>query len=459
MMVRVLLYAYCIGVFSSRKMMRRLQEDVAFRILSANNQPDFRTISEFRRRHLAALEGLFDQVLHLCMEAGLVKLGHVSIDGTKVMANASPHKAMSHGRMKKDLARLRAEARALLAEAERVDAEEDAEFGDRSGNEMPVEFADPKKRREIIDRALRAIKEAEQVPAGPAPAGQEGPQERPEGEPTEELERRTIRMERILVGERALEQRALQKAEAKDAGTTADPVDAATPGTVPKDVKRKNRKAKNTESEAGATEDRSSSPPVPDDKDQYNFTDPESRIMPSSSNKKAFIQGYNGQLVVDGANQIIVATGLTNSAADCPQLPAMMDRAEEACGKRPERMSGDTGYFSGKNLVYLERRGIDAYIPPDRQKHGEPRPKAPRGRIPKTLSREDRMRRKLRTKKGRKVYSRRKVIVEPPIGQIKQARGFRRFSMRGERKARGEWAIVGMTHNILRYHAVIGKVQ
>jgi hypothetical protein len=198
---------------------------------------------------------------------------------------------------------------------------------------------------------------------------------------------------------------------------------------------------------------------MPKDKDQYNFTDPESRIMPDSSNKKAFIQGFNGLLVVDEENQIIVATGVVPTSADCPQLPDMVDRMEEACGKRPKKLSGDTGFFSERNVDYLRQRGIDAYIPPEKQKHAYPAPKAPRGRIPKGLSTADRMRRKLRTKAGRKVYSRRKAIVEPSIGQIKEARGFRRFSMRGQEKARGEWALVGTTHNILKGYATVGRVE
>jgi len=478
MMVKILLYAYCVGVFSSRKIMHRLHEDVAFRILSGDNQPDFRTVSEFRKRHLAALEGLFDQVLRLCMEAGLVKLGHVSIDGTKVMANASRHKAMSYGRMKKELDRLRAEAKALLAEAERVDTEEDAIYGDKSGFEMPEALADPKRRRKIIEEALAAVRRTDAERAQDAEAEAKGAEEGdkestpkdgtppggdeaspdaeaepftglPEGELLEELERRTGRMERILGGKHALEERAREKAEGKESGDTPPGAGVEASG-------------QNSPPEGETSEERADGAqghPMPKDKDQYNFTDPESRIMPDSGNKKAFIQGYNGLLVADEENQIIVATGVVPTSADCPQLPDMMDRMEEALGKRPKKLSGDTGFYSERNVDYLRQRGIDAYIPPEKQKHAYMAPKAPRGRIPKGLSQPDRMRRKLRTKAGKKVYSRRKVIVEPPIGQIKQARGFRRFSMRGQEKARGEWAIVGMTHNILRWHAVVGWVR
>ena len=451
MMVKVLLYAYCIGVFSSRKIMRRLHEDVAFRVISGNNQPDFRTICEFRRRHLPALEGLFTQVLRLCMEANLVKLGHVSIDGTKVKANASRHKAMSYKRMKKETERLRGEVRSMLEEAERVDEEEDAIYGDRSGMEMPEELSDPGKRREFIERAVRALEEAPVELEEDASSDDGSPSGRDlmGEEPLAELERRTDRMERIAEGKLVLEERARQRAEEEENVDDGPGDSEEDPGKKGSKRKRKGRRGR----KRGAR-----GPPVPKDKDQYNFTDPESRIMPSSSNKKAFIQGYNGQLVVDDANQIILASDVTENSSDRPQLPGMMDRVEEGCGKRPKRASGDAGYFSEGNLEYLASRGIDAFIPPDKEKHTRPLPKVPRGRIPKGMSVPDRMRRKLRTKKGREVYSRRKVIVEPPIGQIKHARGFRRFSMRGKDKARGEWALVCMTHNILRWFSVAGRV-
>ncbi len=452
MMVKVLFYAYCIGVFSSRKVMRRLHEDVAFRIISGNNQPDFRTICEFRRRHLGALEGLFTQVLRLCMEANLVRLGHVSIDGTKVKANASRHKAMSYKRMRKEMDRLGGEVRTMLEEAERIDEEEDDLYGDRSGMEMPEELSDPEKRREFIEKAMKAL-EGSPSEGDDAPSDDDGALGRDlmGEEPLRELERRTGRMERITEGKRALEERARQKAEEeeKDAGPGDSEEDSGKKGSKSGKKKRKGRRGR----KKGVR-----GPPVPRDKDQYNFTDPESRIMPDSSNSKAFIQGYNGQLVVDEANQIILASDVTENSSDRPQLRGMMDRVEEGCGKRPKRASGDAGYFSKGNLEYLESHGIDAYIPPDKEKHSRPFPKVPRGRIPKGMSVPDRMRRKLRTMAGRKVYSRRKVIVEPPIGQIKHARGFRQFSMRGKNNARGEWALVCMTHNILRWFAVAGRV-
>ena len=455
MMVKVLLYAYCTGVFSSRRIMRRLHEDGAFRVISGNNQPDFRTICEFRRRHLPALEGLFTQVLRLCMEANLVRLGHVSIDGTKVKANASRHKAMSYKRMREEIERLSGEVRSMLEEAERVDEEEDAIYGDRSGMEMPEELSDPGRRHEFIERAMRALEEAPVELEEDASSDDGSPSGRDlmGEEPLAELERRTGRMERIAEGKRVLEERARQRAEEEENVDDGPGDGGEDPGKKGSKKEKKKRRKGRRGRKRGVR-----GPPVPKDKDQYNFTDPESRIMPASSNKKAFIQGYNGQLVVDEANQIILASDVTDSPSDCPQLPGMMDRVEEGCGERPKRASADAGYFSEGNLEYLGSRGIDAYIPPGKEKHSRPLPRAPRGRIPRGMSVPDRMRRKLRTKKGREVYSRRKVIVEPPIGQIKHVRGFRRFSMRGKDRARGEWALVCMTHNILRWFAVAGRV-
>jgi len=359
MMVKVLLYAYCIGVPSSRKIAKRLEEDVAFRVLSANNTPDFRTISDFRKDHLEALAGSFVQVLKLCQKAGLVKLGHVALDGTKVKANASKHKAMSYGRMKQEEARLEEEVKRLLKEAEVVDEEEDRRYGkDKRGDELPRELA-----------------------------------------------RRESRLKKIREAKAAL--------EAEEEARTAQAV-------------------------------------APEDKRQHNFTDPESRIMVSSEN--SFVQAYNCQAAVDSQSQVIVACEATNQASDKPHLKAMMEQVTANIGSKPEKLSADAGYFSEENLKLMEKEGVEAYIPPDKQRHTSPLPPAPRGRIPEGLSLKERMRRKLRTKKGQSIYSKRKVSVEPVFGQIKQARGFRQFLLRGLRKVSAEWRLICLTHNLLKLH-------
>lgn len=365
MMVKVLLYSYCIGVSSSRKIARRLQEDIAFRVLSANNTPDFRTISDFRKDHLEALSGLFVQVLKLCQEAGLVKLGHVSLDGTKVKANASRHKAMSYGRMKEEEARLEAEVRELLRKAEEVDEEEDRHYGrDRRGDELP-----------------------------------------------EELAFREGRLKRIREAKAALEERAKQEVEEAR-------------------VKGKGH--------AG----------VPDDRQQYNFTDPESRIMPAPGGKE-FVQAYNAQVAVDSAHQIIVACEVTDQPTDKAQAVPMMEQVAANGGALPLEMSADAGYFSTKAVGGLMGMGVEPFIPPGKIRH-RGSPPAPRGRIPKGLPPIGRMRRKLRTKRGKRRYALRMETVEPVFGQIKQARGFRQFLLRGLRKVKGEWRLICTGHNLLK---------
>jgi len=373
MMVKVLLYAYCIGVPSSRKIEKRLCEDIAFRVLAANNTPDFRTISDFRKDHLKALAGLFLQVLKLCQKAGLVKLGHVALDGTKIKANASKHKAMSYRRMKEEEARLEKEVAALMAQAEAVDEKEDCRYGqDKRGDQLPKELA-------FRESRLKKIQEARE----------------------------------------ALEEEAKREAEA-----------AAAAGK---------KKKKHTG--------------LPDDKAQRNFTDPESRIMPAPGGKH-FIQAYNAQAAVDSAHQVIVAAEVTNKPADRGQAEPMMEIVKGNTGQLPRQMSADAGYFSSDAVNNLTAHGIDVYIPPDKMSHGKVLPPAPRGRIPKDLSVVDRMRRKMRTKKGKECYGLRKELPEPVFGQIKQARGFRQFLLRGEHQTDGEWKIICLGHNLLKLFGV-----
>ena len=383
MMVGVLLYAYCKGVPSSRRIQRRLEEDIAFRVLSAGNTPDFRTISDFRKRHLKALKGLFVQVLRLCQKAGLVKLGHVALDGTKMKANASKHKAMSYGRMQKEEERLRKEVEALLRRAEAEDAREDALYGkDKRGDELP-----------------------------------------------EELAHRETRLKKIQEAMDALKKEAEGKAEQK---------------------KKEIVTWKNTQPHRGRPPQ--AVDPTPLEKAQRNFTDPESRIMPNSD--KAFIQGYNAQAVVDATCQVIVAEDVTQQTNDKQQAEPMMDQVPVNTGQTPKRASLDAGYFSEDNVIALEDAGIEAFIPPDRQKHGQAPPAAPRGRPPDDLSVTERMRRKLQTQRGRAIYSRRKAIVEPVFGQIKQGRGFRQFLLRGLDKVKAEWSLICTTHNLLKLWGV-----
>jgi transposase len=373
MMTKILVYAYCVGVFSSRKIQKRLVEDVAFRVLAAGNEPDFRTISDFRKIHLDALQGLFEQVLKLALTAGAIKLGRVALDGSKIKANASKHKAMSYKRMKEEGKNLRAEVRQLLKQAKAADDEEDARYGkDKSGDELP-----------------------------------------------EELSRRETRLQKIREAKRVLEQRAREEAEQAN-------------------------KSKESESKAGAEEKA-----VPEDKAQYNFTDPESRIMKGTD---GFVQAYNAQIVVEEGCQLIVAQAVTQEANDKKQTIPMVEAIEEQAEQTPEQLLADSGYCSDKNLEILEDTPIDVYIATGRQKHGEKPGPGKRGPLPQGSTRVDKMTRKLQRKAGASVYAARKAIVEPVFGQIKQARGFRQFLMRGIKKVRGEWALVCATHNILKMY-------
>jgi transposase len=368
MMTKVLVYAYCDGIFSSRKIQKRLIEDVAFRVLAAGNQPDFRTISDFRKIHHKALEGLFQQVLRLALTAGAMKMGRVALDGTKVKANASKHKAMSYGRMKDDERSLREEVRKLLAQAHAADDEEDARYGkNKSGDELP-----------------------------------------------EELSRRETRLKKIREAKKVLEERT--RAEAEENGKSKDEAKEA----------------------------------KPKEKAQYNFSDPESRIMKGAD---GFVQAYNAQAAVESTMQLIVAQAVTQEANDKQQVVPMVEAIEQQAGRRPEELLADSGYCSDKNLEHLVNQGIDAYVATERKKHGEKK-NCKHGPLPNGANRVDRMRRKLQTKAGAAIYAARKSIVEPVFGQIKQARGFRQFLLRGIEKVRAEWAMVCMTHNILKIYRV-----
>jgi transposase len=366
MMTKILVYGYCVGVFSSRRIQKRLVEDVAFRELAAGNQRDFRTIADFRKLHLAALEELFGQVLRITLETGTMKLGRVVVDGSKVKANASKHKAMSYGRMQETEKRLREQVRKLMSQAEAADAAEDTQYGrERRGDELP-----------------------------------------------EELRRRETRIQRIREARRALQERAREQAQSA--------------GKKPEEAK-----------------------PTP--KAQYNFTDPESRIMKGPD---GFVQAYNTQIAVEPNFQFIVGQMVTPAANDKQQMAPLVEAIQEQSGQKPEEVLADSGYSSEENLKYLTKKRIEGFVATEKQKHDERRGPCKRGPLPKGSSRVERMQRKLETKVGAAVYALRKTIVEPVFGQIKQARGFRQFLLRGLEKVRGEWALICMTHNILKLHKI-----
>lgn len=391
MMLKLLVYAYCMGKPSSRKIEKATWEDVPYRVLSADQHPDHDSIAEFRKRHLKILYGLFLQILRLCQKAGLVKLGHVALDGTKVKANASKHKAMSYDRMGKAEEQLEKEIAELLRQAEEADAMEDATYGKgKRGDELPKELQRRESRLAKI-RAARAQLEAEAKEAAQV---------------------RACEVDAQLADRKRKEEETGQKIKGR-MPVVPDPEKA-----------------------------------VPVDKAQRNFTDPESRIMKDGASQ-GFEQAYNAQIVVDEESQVIVAAGITQETNDKKQLLPMMMKVKENLVKLPEKVSADAGYFSETNVTAEELEGVDLYIPPDRQKHGE-KPVTIKGRPPNDLSVADQMRRKLRTRAGQEVYRFRKAIVEPVFGQIKEARDFRRFSLRGLIKVEAEWTLVCLTHNLLK---------
>lgn len=392
LLVSLLLYAWCQQIYSSRQIERLCTDDLGGRYLAAGHRPDHRCISDFRRRHGEALGGLFLQSLRLCQAAGMVSLGHVALDGSKVAANASKHKAMSYGRMVAAEASLASEVEAMLARAAQVDAAEDRQFG-------PAERG--------------------------SPLG-------------EELARRQSRLLKLREAKAALEaeaQAAAQAAKERRAAEDAARLAAGQPrkgGRKPKDPALVR----------------------PKDKAQRNFTDPESRIMKGGDG--AWIQGYNAQAAVDRDEQVIVACELTEQAADAPHLPAMSAQVVANTGCKPAVVSADPGYFSARNIAVLEDQGIAALIPPDRERHGSPQAPAPPlpAAVLAELPVEERQRHLLSTAAGRGEYRHRKTTVEPTFGQIKgcpAAPGFRGFLRRGLGKCQQEWSWVCAAHNFGKY--------
>jgi transposase len=377
MMVALLLYGYSRGVYSSRQLERACEERVDFMAVTGMSRPDFRTVAEFRRRHLAALGGLFVQVLKLCREAGLVKLGHVALDGTKIKANASKHKAMSYGRMHEAEAKLRAEVQAWFARAEAADAEEDRAHGTERGDELPDWVADKQQRLERLSAAKAALEAEAKTP--PAPDD-----DRP--------------------------------------GPSTGMVDHGKPKRAP---------------DGG-----------PPPRAQRNFTDPDSRIQKT---RDGMVQGYNAQIAVDGAHQIILAQHVQTNPADRGALVPLVKAIRRDLKANPDELSADAGYCDEANLAFLAKRRIPAYLAPGRTRHADGDPTGKR-RVRKR-SRVAAMATKLRRAGRRSRYRLRKQIVEPVFGQIKAARGFRQFFLRGFGKVRQEWAIICTVHNLLKLAA------
>ena len=365
LMVKLLVYAYSAGLFSSRRIAAAIEDQVALRYLAAGNFPSHRTIARFRLEHLEDFQRLFVEVVQIARASGLVKLGTIAIDGTKQKANASKRKAMSYGRMRDEERRLKDEIRTITEIARTTDEAEDAQFGpDFRGDELP-----------------------------------------------EELRRRKDRLATIRAAKKRLEEEQAEEDERSGRGTSG----RGHP------LKRPNGQ--------------------PEEKAQSNFTDPQSRIMKTASG--AFEQCYNAQIAVDAQEQIVVAVDVTQCAADSNALLPMEALVKENLGEQAKTILADSGYKSESNFLELERRGVKGYVSLSR---GESQQKSASIDLPATR----RMARRLESNEGRRRYRKRKAIVEPVFGWIKQALGFRSFLLRGTTKVKGEWALVCMALNLKR---------
>jgi transposase len=407
LMVRLLIYGYTTGVRSSRAIDRKCVDDVAFRFLAADQAPDFRSIARFRRRHLNALAGLFTQSLHLAMKLGMVKMGRVALDGTKLEANASKHKAMSYGRLvdkeeqiEAEIAELEAKAHGLLADAEATDTAEDQRYG--------------------VDG-----KEAD-LPA--------------------ELDRREKRLARLQAARAQIEAEAAEKARrhAED-----------------KERRRQQQTGTSDEQAVADAGEKAAATARPKPKAQANFTDPDSRIMKNSDG--AYIQAYNAQAVVDEQHQVITAADVTTNASDALNYTTMLDQSAANTGTHPKQALVDAGYCSETNLEAAHDRqlacGTETFMATGRLAHDEQVPPAPRGRIPKDATLKERMARKLRTKPGKAAYNRRKAIVEPVFGQIMTCQNGRQLLLRGEDSARAEWRLLAGCHNLRKIFRHAGTAE
>lgn len=396
LMLKLLIYGYATGTVSSRKLEQATYRDLAVRMLVADQHPDHRSIARFRCRHLDALAELFVQALRLCQKAGLVKLGTLAIDGTKLRANASRHKAMSYKRMGKaeaeleaEIAAIRAQAEAMLEDAEATDRAENERYGpDRRGDELPGELA----RRESRLKRIREAKAALEA---------------------EERERERAR-----------------QAELRAAGRTP---------RMP---------------------DPDAEPPTPKPSAQRNFTDPESKIMKTSDgafqqcfNAQAVVDS-RAQVIVAAE----VSDKAPDARQLEPALAQLEGNLEAIGAELPEAAAllGDAGYFSEANVATSTEHGLDPHLATGRFKHSEPPPPAPRGPIPKGASAKQRMARKLRTKRGQTIYARRKTIVEPVFGQMDTVQGARRLLLRGKAAARAQWRFNCAVHNLLKLHRAGG---
>lgn len=395
LLTRLLLYGYCVGVTSSRRIERATHDDVAFRYLAADQHPDHDTIAAFRQQHLEALASLFVQALRLCQKAGLVKLGNVAIDGTKIMANASTRRSVSYQKLTEREQYWKDTVERLLTEAQRTDEEEDQRWGKgQPADPLPPELTHAQSR---LERLRQAKAELEREAQRELEAAAQNHQPRKHGRPTKEE----------AANHPAEDPQQRQKA------------------------REQLRRAKSRAAEPSR---------------QYNFVDPDSRVMKDNA-RKCFVQAYNAQIATDSYAQVIVAAELTQQTTDRQQLLPMVQAVRGATGSVPETVTADAGYWDTISLRDPAMRGIQALVSPDSQ------PQPPGAPLPPNAPQNDdamRMRERLASEDGKALYAKRKATVEPVFGQIKEARNIRRFRLRSLKKVTCEWKLICATHNLLK---------
>jgi transposase len=466
LLLTLLLYGYCTGCTSSRKIECKTYEDVAFRIAAGDQHPDHDTLCRFRKRNLKAFQQLFTQILCLAQEMQLVSLGTVSLDGTKIKANASKHKAMSYQRMKTKEEELQETVRTLLKEAETTDQEETKRYGKGSNlHTLPEELAYQQKRLDTIRRARQALEQEAQKEALATTKDQTLRKEKEKQEtqiesmdPSSEENTETQKKnEESCLSHQQKQQveKAPKKEENQNKETKHDP----------------HEQKDNQESHCKVVESNPSSI-VPSPKKQRNFTDPDSRILRDSSHK-TFLQGYNTQALVEESHQLIVATHVTQEANDKKQVKPMMKELQNQLHQFPDLLLADADYCSEDNLLYLHIQGIDAYVATGRMSHNHTKEKEEEEIQSKQKTKNTNhhkktkptpyvqaMKQKLQTPEGKLIYGRRKGMVEPIFGWIKSIKRIDQFRLRGLEAVQGEWSLIAITHNLDRmYRAVKAKLS
>ena len=393
MMVKLLCYGYCIGVRSSRKIEQATWEDIPFRVLSTDQHPDHDTISAFRERHLKALSGIFEQILHVAIKAQLVDLYHVAVDGSKVKANAGRTKSLSMDKVTRREEKLKKVVEDMLNDAARIDEEENEKYGDRSSYLLPDEYKDHEYRLKRIQELKRQMEE---------------------------------------------EQREVEEARAKE----AEAKEAKKKKRTAKATTTSKKKAASSKNKDGEKADKESEKPKKEKGFTRNLTDYDSRLMRMAGGNWG--QCYNGQIVVDGKKQIIVAGDVTNQVNDKQQLVPMLSQVEQQTGQKPKFATADSGYFSNENVKAKDLEGIDLVVATDKRKRTYKRGK-------RAFTAKDEMQAKLEKPEYAEIYKKRKSTVEPVFGQMKDSvLKFGSFTFRGIEKVTDEWMFLCAIHNLMK---------